>query len=172
MSARPLATLAGIAAGYVAAFCAGSFAVWLHDLGISPADQQAMSGMLAFGDSVLFWAVAAPVAIIPTVLLVRFIRPAPWFWRLHGTTSLLLSLTGLLEAFLLVAPIRTQLSTISTLQMLSPLRVLAAPIFLLLYSPGLLTIARPHRTLTAAACLFELCTGASFVVWLMLQLPR
>jgi hypothetical protein len=93
----------------------------------------------------------------------------PWFWRAHAIASLLLALTGIVEAFLLVVPIRSQIGFVETLRYLSPLRVLAAPVFLLAYTPGLLRAAAPNRKFTVTACLLELCTMASFVAWVLVR---
>jgi hypothetical protein len=158
-----------IIGGYAAAWAAGAAAVWWSHRNLSATDQLAMSGMLAFGDTVRFFAVAAPLAIVPTVVLFRQIGNVPWFWRAHAIASLLLALTGIAEAFLLVVPIRSQIGFVETLRYLSPLRVLAAPVFLLAYTPGLLRAAAPNRKFTVTACLLELCTMASFVAWVLVR---
>ena len=81
MTAVRARRVALILAGYAAAYGAASLAVWWHDRALSPADQQAMSGMLAFGDTLLFCAVAAPLAIIPTVSAFSMIRATLRSWR-------------------------------------------------------------------------------------------
>ena len=167
MTLRRIALIVG---GYALAWGSGTIAVWWHDRGLSPADQLAMSGMLAFGDTVLFCAVAAPIAILPTILLFARLGRAPRFWWLHARGSLLLSCTGVIEAGLFLAPIsKVPAGPLESLATLSPVRVLAAPIFLLAYSPGLLPVAAPNRTITLVACLLELCSLGSFIIWLMLQ---
>jgi hypothetical protein len=167
-----VARAALIVGGYAAACAAGAAAVWLHDRTLSAADQLAMSGMLAFGDTVLFCAVAAPVAIVPTVALFGAIGRAPRFWRAYAVTSLLLAITGIVEAVMFLLPMNTHVALLEGLRRVSPLRVLAGPVFFAGYTPGLLPVAAPNRRLTVLACMFELCTMASFVVWLAWQTAR
>ena len=160
-----------IAGGYAFAWGAGSLAVWIRDRRISAADQLAMSGMMAFGDVVLFCAVAAPVAIVPTLLLFSLVRARPAFWRIYTMLSLLIASTGVIEAVFLLIPwtMSTSSAFSQTLHQAAPVRVLAAPIFLLVYTPGLLPSAAPFRKIALAACLFELCTLASFGVFLLMH---
>ena len=167
VSRRTLRRFLLIAGGYAAAWAAGALAVWWHDRSLSATDRQAMSGMLAFGDTVLLFAVAAPLAILPTLFLFSQLRNARRFWRVHATGSLLLSLTGVIEAFLFLAPIRFSNSILASLSSFSPIRVLAAPICLLVYAPGLLSVAAPNRKITLTACFLEVCTLGSFLVWLL-----
>jgi hypothetical protein len=169
VSGHMLRRIVLIAAGYVAAWAAGSLAVWWHDHGLSAADQLSMSGMLAFGDTVLFCAVAAPLAIVPTLFVFKSLRGARRFWRLHAIASLLMSLTALVEAVLYVLAARSSSGVLDGLSGLAPVRLLAAPVFLLLYSPGLLRVAAPNRRITLLACVFELCALAAFAVWMVLQ---
>lgn len=169
MSAHTIRRISLIAVGYAGAWAAGSLAVWWHDRGLSAADQLSMSGMLAFGDTVLFCAVAAPLAIVPTLMVFTFLRRAPRFWRVHAIGSLLISVTGLVEAFLFVVRARSSIAVFDGLSSLSPVRLLAAPVFLLAYSPGLLPVAAPNRRITLLACVFELCALGTFVVWMMVQ---
>ena len=167
MTRRTPARLAVIVLGYAAAWSAGTAAVWWKNRGVSEADLQAMSGMFACGDAVTFLAVASLVAIVPTVLVFRFVGAAPRFWRIHAIASLLLSLTGLLAAMLLLVPARPQVAFLDGLHMFAPIRVLAGPFFFLAFCPGLLPAAGPNRKISLLACLFELCTMGSFLVFLV-----
>lgn len=137
MSIVRLRELALILAAYALALGAGVLAVWWKNRGIGEPDQQAMSGMFAFGDAVLFSAISGPLAIFPTVLLFRQLGPAPRWWRAHATVSLCAALTGALAALLLLAPPAAGTGgLLETLAVFAPLRVLAAPLALLVYSPG------------------------------------
>jgi len=169
VAASTLRRLAFIVLGYAVAWGAGALTVWWHDRNLSPADQLAMSGMLAFGDTALFWAVAAPIAIVPTLLVFSLVRARRGFWRVYAFASLFLSFTGLVEACLLLVPMRMPTAVLETLRQASPVRVLAAPVFLLAYSPGLLPTAAPYRRITFMACLFELFTLGSFALWVLLR---
>lgn len=59
--------------GFALAVLAGIGAVALHDRLGSRVDGDASGGMAAFGDAVLFLAVAGVVAIIPSVIAVLFL---------------------------------------------------------------------------------------------------
>ena len=159
--------LAAVLLGYAAAILLGAAAVWLKNLGVSAADQLAMSGMFAFGDAVTFLGVAAVVSIPPTVLVFQSIGPRPGFWRAYSILSLLASLTGLVAGALLIARPLPETPLFRALVSLAPLRVLAGPMFLAAFAPGLLPVAARHRRVSLLACAFELCAMGSFLVLLL-----
>jgi hypothetical protein len=65
--------VAVVLAGYALAFAVSSIAVAIYDRRFSPADNQAMGGMIVGGEMIYGLAVFGVAAIVPTGLGV-------WFW--------------------------------------------------------------------------------------------
>ena len=107
--------------GFALAVGAGVLAVYLRNLGVSEADQLAMSGMYAFGDAVTFLFVAGLCALPPLVLLLRTLELGPRFWRAYATVSIVVATTGLIAALAVVTE-----SFESTIRMLAPLRLIVS----------------------------------------------
>ena len=158
-----------IVGGYGAAFAAGTLAVWLNGLHVSPADQLAMSGMMAFGDAVAFLTVAAGVSVIPTVMLFQLIGDSPRFWRVYTWASVGWASTGVAAALCYVASGHSSNGLLQTLGSVAVLRAFAAPVFFLGYAPGLLPAARAQRRLAVWACGLELGALVTFVGSLLLR---
>jgi hypothetical protein len=87
-----------VLAGYVTAVLAANAAVDYRLLHTQGEDAQASAGMYAFGDALLFLAVFAVVAVLPTGLALYFLRPYRLFWTALSLTALSLAATGLLAA--------------------------------------------------------------------------
>jgi hypothetical protein len=170
MLPRSLRRLGLIVLGYVAAGFAGALCVWLKNRGVSEADMLAMSGMFAFGDAITFLLVASMVAIVPTLRLFQFVGTAPRFWRAYSIGSLCLSSTGLIAAGLWLLPFHTPYQTLEALRSVSVLRVLTAPLFLLVAVPGLRPAAGRNRNRSLLACACELAAMGVFVVWMVFRL--
>ena len=82
--------LAWISAGYAAALAAAALSVWVRNLFVSPADQLAMSGMLAAGDSIQFVLVAGALGLVPTFFLLRLLAqgwPRALAWALLAVAA-------------------------------------------------------------------------------------
>lgn len=77
--------------------------------------------------------------------------------------SLLASLSGLFAAVLLFAPV-PNVEWLRAWHTFAPVRVLAAPVFILAFSPGLLPAAGANRKWSVLACAFEVVTMGAFAV--------
>jgi hypothetical protein len=164
-----LGRLALIVLGYAAALGAGVLAVWCKNLGISEADQLAMSGMFAFGDAITFLAVASVAAIPPSVMLFKLLAFSPRFLRVYSVGSVGLASVGLFCGVVWIFPFFQQSEVLRTVRSVAVLRLFMAPLFLLVVAPGLLQAAGPNQRLSRFACAFELCTIASFFVGVLFR---
>lgn len=90
--------IAIVLGGYVAALVAASVATAIRVRLTSGPDSVASSGMYAFGDAVVFVAVFGAVALVPTVLALRFLRSHAAFWAVLSVTALVIAATGPLGA--------------------------------------------------------------------------
>jgi hypothetical protein len=87
--------LALVLGGYVLAVAAGVVAVVLYDRSFSPADSQAMGGMIAGGEMFLGAAVFGLVALVPTGLALWFSRGYPRLWSVFSIIGPTFALAGL-----------------------------------------------------------------------------
>jgi hypothetical protein len=154
--------------GYALAWSAGVIAVWLKNLGIDPAVITASSGMFAFGDTFLFLIVAGVVAIVPSILLLGFIKPENKFWWILSSACLIVATTGMAAGLLL--SLQSLLPGPPTqLHGLAILRSLSAPVLFLLYAPGVTLTRGRDRKRLAVALLFEMVAACGFVVHILLH---
>ena len=82
--------------GYALAFVASGICVFLYDRQWTPADNQAMGGMIAGGEMMLGFAVFCLVSILPTGLALWFLRDSRRFWSAFTTAGLFFAIAGLL----------------------------------------------------------------------------
>ncbi len=170
-SARNVARAAAIVLGYLVSFGAASGAVWVRNFAFTEQDQLAMSGMLAFGDAIVFLAVGSFVALGPTLLLFAAIGASPRFWAAYTGLSVLIGSTGVVCAVAFVTPFSLG-AAFDAFRGLSVLRLLATPFLLLAAAPGLLPVARTARKRALVACGCEVVAGATLVCWLLVQFAR
>ena len=168
MASHPLTRVGLCIIGYVAAFFFGVAAVWLKNLGVSPQEMLASSGMFAFGDAITFLPVFAVAAVPPSIGLLRLIDFTPRVWRFYATGSLLIASTGLLAALLLFIRAGTGPSLLGTVQMFAVLRVLVAPLNFLLFVPGIFFARGAGRTQLLVACGLEFAAVCAFTLHMML----
>ena len=92
---RKLVGLTVVVLGYVAALVAACVAVYIRVLETQndPA-VQASAGMYAFGDFLLFVAVFGAMSLVPTALLLYFLRPYKAFWSVLSLAGLALAVIG------------------------------------------------------------------------------
>ncbi len=149
----------GLAAG------AGVLAVWLKNRELAEADHVTSSGAFELGDLVLFVWAASFVALVPTVVLFRLLDPSPRVWHRYGRASLAVALTGPFGAAFAFLVSR-QHDLLRGLSNVGAWRVMAAPFFLLCHAPTLLRAAGANRKFGLGACVLEVATAGSLVVWL------
>lgn len=87
-----------VLAGYAAAILAAWGATTLRAALTRGPDAQASAGMFAFGDALLFFGVLLLLALVPTVLALRWLRPVPWFWGGLALLALALAASDVVAA--------------------------------------------------------------------------
>jgi hypothetical protein len=160
---RPAAKAGIIVAGYVAAVAVAALVVRVYIAATSGMDRQTYSGMYAFGDSLLFLAVAGVAAIPATGAALFFFRPHRGFWRILSVGALATAATAILASGLYLATrSATASGTLQSWAMLTPLRILAAPMLALFFLlAGLFAPTRAARTCLASAAAIEVVAFAS-----------
>jgi hypothetical protein len=127
-----------VLSGYVLAAVASGVAVWVYDRQFSPADDQAMGGMIAGGEMLLGGGVFLCISLAPTALALWFLRRHRPTWSALSVAVLAFALLGLASVVSLVAergatahePLVMLLGFFSVIQMLgSPLWIAAFALF-------------------------------------------
>ncbi len=156
-----------VAGGYVAAFLAASAVVAIR-MATSGPDAQAAGGMYAFGDSIVFVAVFAALALLPTGAALYFLRPYRRFWIVLSLLCLAVAVTGLTAAILFaVGRHAMPPSPLAMWAGLSVLRILVAPLLALTFL--VCALFTPHRSprfaLLAATAIEAVVTACAGAVW-------
>lgn len=84
-----------VLAGYALAFVASIVAAVLYDRQFTPADNQAMGGMIAGGQMMLSFAVFACLSLVPTGLALWFLRGSRRFWSAFSAAGVAFATAGL-----------------------------------------------------------------------------
>jgi hypothetical protein len=163
---RPASRIAVVVGGYLAAFALACVAVWIHVAATTGPAAQASSGMMAFGDSLLFLGVFGLAAIPATGVALYFLRPYRTFWIVLSVLALLVTATGLIS--LIDARSAPGESLLGEWAVLAPLRVLVAPLFALAFLfCGLFAPVRFARfTLLGATAVEGIVFAAAAIGWL------
>ena len=151
-TAKVLLVVAGYAIALLVALCV----THAHQVATSGPAWQGYSGMLAFGDSILFLGVFGVTAVPATGAALYFLRPVRMFWQIAAIMALAIAATAL-AAFVGYLLFRGTLATdINFLVALSPIRVLLAPLFGTAFLLGLVFApSRPVRLAFLAATVIE-----------------
>jgi len=162
-----MSRVALIAGGYLVAFGLACAVVAVHVAFTSGPVAQASSGMLAFGDGILFLGVFGLAAIPPTGAALYFLRPFPAVWRIASVCVLAITATAPIAMAEIVAE-RTGGSVLGAWSPAAPLRVLGAvflaPAFLFF---GVFAPVRFARLVFFSATALETATFAWAVLrWL------
>ena len=162
MAVRPAAKAGIVVAGYIAAMAVAALVVRVYIAATSGPDRQTSGGMYAFGDSLLFLGVAGVAAIPATGAALFFLRPHRGFWRLLSIGGLATATTGILASGLFLATRSAAgRGALQSWAMLTPLRILAAPMLALFFLlAGLFAPTRAARVCLASAAAIEV---AAFV---------
>lgn len=154
---KPAAKAGVVVAGYVAAVAVAALVVRVYIAGTGGPDRQTYGAMYAFGDDLLFLAVAGVTAIPATGAALIFLRARRGFWNVLSVASLATAATAILASGLFLA---TRSSTgrgaLQAWVMLTPLRILAAPMLALFFLlAGLLAPTRAARLCLGSAAAIE-----------------
>src|SRR4029450_2006121 len=155
-----------VVAGYAIALLIALGLTHAHQVATSGPAWRGYSGMLAFGDSVLFLGVFGLTAVPATGAALYFLRPVRRFWQIASITALAIAATGLAAFFGYLLFRSTQPA--SMLMALSPIRILLAPLFGTAFFLGLLFApSRPGRLAFLAATVIEavVLISVAFIWW-------
>ena len=157
--------------GYLVALLAAIVVTHARVQATSGPEWQGYSGMLAFGDSVLFLGVFSVAAIPASCGALMLLRPVDRFWRAAATTAVLVSATAVLALLLyLTLATRGTSSGLGPWFAWAPLRLLLSPLFAgaslltLLFTP-----ARSQRRAFLAAALLEAGAFAAAALTLLFR---
>jgi len=159
-----------VLAGYAIAFLIAAAVMYAHIKATSGPEWQGDSGMLAFGDSVLFAGTFCLAAIPATAAALYWLRPVEAFWRIASIAALAIAATAAAAALVYLVPRPTPAGSgpLGYWPVLAPLRILAAPGFAL--ASWLALIFAPTRSarlafLTAAAIETVSFLSVSVIWW-------
>ena len=146
-----------VAAGYLMALVIAGVVVGIYAAATDGPDRQAYSGMFAFGDSILFLGIFAVAAIPATGAALFFLRTYPLFWRVFVAGALAMTTTGVaVFVDFLASQNAATASFLGAWSMLSPLRILLAPLFAIVFFLGVLFApTRPTRMAFFGAAAIE-----------------
>jgi hypothetical protein len=152
--------------GYLLAILVACVVVSIYVSATSGPDRQGADGMYAFGDSMVFLAAFGLASIPATCAALYFLRAAPRFWSVLSVVALAIAVTGLAAAFIYFSPPAAAAhSALHTFAMLTPIRILIAPLFILAFLlAGLFAPARSPRLALLLAMAIE-ATVFVFVVY-------
>jgi hypothetical protein len=160
-----------VLAGYAMAFAASILSVAIYDLRFSPADNQAMGGMIAGGEMMLGCAVFGLVSIVPTGLALWFLRGSRRFWSAFSAAGLAFAIVGL-AAVLTPLAARGAMATVPVLvfvDLLGIAQMLGSPLWIggfLLFAA--LAPARDLRRRMLLAAAIEIVVAACGLVHFLL----
>ena len=154
---RPAAKAGIVVAGYVAAVGVASLVLRVYIAATDGPDRQTYVGMYAFGDSLLFLGVASVAAIPATGAALFFLRPYRGFWKVLSIGGLATAATAILASVLFLATrSATGHGVLYSWAMVTPLRILAAPLLALFFLLcGLFAPTRSARICLASAAAIE-----------------
>jgi hypothetical protein len=167
---RPLVKWSVVIAGYIIAFAIANAFVNARDLRSSPQDQ-ASSGMFAWGDMILFLEVFGLAAIIPTALALYFLRPIQGFWIVLSIGAIAFAATGLVAAPIVALTSQMNhepsLYIVQLLAVLGIMREMMSPAAAIIFVLATFTAPTRHfRLALLAATVIEVSLGLySFHRW-------
>lgn len=166
---KPVARVAVVAGGYIAAVLIASAATAIRIAATSGPVAQASSGMYAFGDSMLWLGAFGICALAPTGAALYFLRPHPRFWNVLSVVALVVAATGLVSAVLFGLGRRALEPPLMLWAQASVLRILVAPLIAItflvcaLFSP----FRRPQVALLVATAIEAGVTAYGWLTWLL-----
>ncbi len=157
--------IALVCACYVLATLLATAVVAIH---VAATDHvQGEDGMRAFGEGFLFLAVLALASVPATGAGLYFLRGVPRFWLVFGALALAIAATGIAAALTYLTSFAVHSSPAPSIWVsLSPLRILVAPLFALVFLlAGLFAPGRPARITLLTACAVEALVFGVVALW-------
>jgi hypothetical protein len=161
----PTAKILLVVAGYAIALLIALGVTHAHQVATGGPDWQGYSGMLAFGDSVLFVGVFGLTAVPATGAALYFLRPVRAFWLVTAIAALTIAATGIAAVLgYLIFRKADPPGSLGVWVSLTPLRILLAPLFGTAFFLGLLFApSRSGRLAFLAATVIE----AVIFIWVV-----
>jgi hypothetical protein len=131
----------------------------------SGTDRQQYAAMFDFGDSILFLAVFVIAAIPATAAALYFLRPYRFFWTMLATGAIVTAATGIAALFGYIFQRSASLNGLAGWLALTPLRILVAPGFALLFL--ICAIFTPSRS---ARIIFFVTTATEVIAFIYVAL--
>ena len=142
--------------GYLAAFAGAWVVVFIYIAATNTADRQTSQGMYAFGDTMVFLGAFGLASLPASAAALFFLRDNRLFWVVLSATSLAVAATGIASAIAYVVRFDHSYSWLQTLSLLSPLRLLTAPLLAMAFLlSGLMAPARLPRVVLFLAAAAE-----------------
>jgi hypothetical protein len=158
-----------VAAGYIAAVVIAAAVVALRIKFLSGPDEEASSGMHAFGDALLFVTVFSVCALVPNGAALFFLRSYRRFWSVFSTLGLAVAVTGVAAAVIFHVGRYATDEPLVTWVTFSVLRILVAPLLALTFP--VCAAFSPYRfarfTLLAAAAMEAAVSAYGGYVWVV-----
>lgn len=166
--------LAIVLAGYASAFVASGLAVAVYDRRFTPADNQAMGGMIAGGEMMYGCAVFGLVSIVPTGLALWFLRGSRKFWAAFSAAGLAFAVIGLAAVLTPLVARRAMVSlpALVLVGLLGLVQMLGSPLWIagfLLFAA--LAPARELRRRMLLAAAIEIVVAACALVHFLVPAP-
>jgi hypothetical protein len=160
---KPLAKIALVLAAYLAALAIASIVVAIHVAATRGPDRDLYGAMYDFGDLLLFLGVSALAALPASGAALYFLRQRPLFWISLSLATIALAATGVVAlTSMLVPSMNTPAVGLRAWLALSPIRILAAPLFALFFvMAGVMAPARASRRVLFSAAVLEVVAFAS-----------
>lgn len=154
---KGLRRVAIVVVGYLAAFAAAWAVVFIYIAATNSADRLASQGMYAFGDTVVFLGAFGLASLPASGAALFFLRDNRLFWIVLSAISLAVAATGIASAIAYVGRFDHSYSWLQTLSLLSPLRLLTAPLLAMAFLlSGLMAPARAPRVILLVATAAEI----------------
>jgi len=160
--------------GYVAALVAGGVAGHVYDVRMAAQPYDTSGGMYAAGEMLTALAVFLPVALVPTLLALWFLRGHRGVWTAVALGSLAFALAGL-AGVLMPGIWRDGPTTVVTalLVLLGLAQLLGVPIWTLAFAlfAFIAPAGLPRRTMVAAVAIELVNAACAAVHWLVPRPP-
>ena len=164
-----------VLAGYALALAASTVAVALWDRHFTPADNQAMGGMIAGGEMMYGCAVFLLVSLVPTALALWFLRSSRRFWSAFSAAGLAFAIAGLAAVLmpLVVGRAMAVAPPLLFVDLLGLVQMLGSPLWLggFLLFAALAPARDLRRRLFAAAGIEFVIAGCALVHFLVPRPP-
>ena len=159
-----------VLAGYALAFVASTLTVAIYDRGFSPADNQAMGGMIAGGEMIYGTGVFFLASLVPTGLALWFVRRHRPTWSAFSTICLAFAVAGLAAVLsMIVTRGATRPGIIMFVDLFSLFQMLGSPLWIGAFALfALLAPARDlRRRMLVAAAIEVVIAGCGLVLFLL-----